>query len=473
MYDSSGFTYRGVMRMIVLVVALLSGVVAYGGEEDSITVPKPHQLKWHEAELGAVFHYDLHVFDGVRYGQGNNRLNPIEDYNIFNPEKLDTDQWIKAAADAGCRFAILTATHETGFGLWQSDVNPYCLKAVKWRDGKGDIVGDFVNSCRKYGLQPGIYVGIRWNSLLGIHNFKAEGDGEFARNRQEWYKRYCRRMVEELCSRYGDLFLIWFDGGADDPRGMGPDVEPIVARLQPECLFYHNVDRADLRWGGSESGTVGYPCWSTFPTPYSHNNKIEEQETHLMLQKHGDRDGAYWVPAMADTPLRGANGRHEWFWEPDDEGNILSVEALVDKYEKSVGRNATLILGLTPDPEGLIPEGDAERLREFGNEIRRRFGNPLATAADSAREITLRLDKPSRVNYCMIQEDISRGERIRRYRIDAECGGQWITVAHGESVGHKRIQPLRAVEATALRLVVEESRGEPLVKAFSAFNVEE
>lgn len=192
-----------------------------------------------------------------------------------------------------------------------------------------------------------------------------------------------------------------------------------------------------------------------------------------MLQKHGDRDGAYWVPAMADTPLRGANGRHEWFWEPDDEGNILSVEALVDKYEKSVGRNATLILGLTPDPEGLIPEGDAERLREFGDEIRRRFGNPLATAADSAREITLRLDKPSRVNYCMIQEDISRGERIRRYRIDAECGGQWITVAHGESVGHKRIQPLRAVEATALRLVVEESRGEPLVKVFSAFNVEE
>ena len=74
--------------------------------------------------------------------------------------------------------AILTATHETGFGLWQSDANPYCLKAVKWRDGKGDIVRDFVASCRKYGIQPGIYIGIRWNSLLGIHNFKAEGDGD-------------------------------------------------------------------------------------------------------------------------------------------------------------------------------------------------------------------------------------------------------------------------------------------------------
>ena len=221
---------------LLLTVSLLSS--ASVKDTACIPVPAERQLKWHEAELGVVFHYDLHVFDGQAYGQGSNRITPVEDYNIFAPEHLDTDQWIRAAKAAGARFAILTATHETGFGLWQSDVNPYCLKAVRWRNGKGDIVADFVASCRKYGLQPGLYVGIRWNSLLGIHNFAAEGDGDFARNRQEWYRRYCERMVEELCSRYGDLFMIWFDGGADDPRGMGPDVEPIVDSLQPDCLFY-------------------------------------------------------------------------------------------------------------------------------------------------------------------------------------------------------------------------------------------
>lgn len=458
-------------KIILSLYCLLAGLQACPQQIAGRPVPAARQMKWHEAELGVVFHYDLHVFDGEAYGQGGNRINPVEDYNIFNPASLDTDQWIMAAKAAGARFAVLTATHETGFGLWQSDVNPYCLKAVRWRDGRGDIVRDFVNSCRKYGIQPGIYIGIRWNSLLGIHNFRAEGDGEFARNRQEWYRRLCEKMVTELCTRYGDLFMIWFDGGADDPDGLGPDVEPIVDRYQPDCLFYHNVDRADLRWGGSESGTVGYPCWSTFPYPYSHSNADEGVMDHNELLAHGDADGAYWVPAMADTPLRGYNGRHEWFWEPGDEDAVYPLENLMDMYEKSVGRNATLIVGLTPDPDGLIPEGDVERLKEWGDEIRRRFGSPLARTSGKADTLTLDMEGRQTCDYYILQEDISQGERIRAYRIEARTGGSWVTVAHGSSVGHKRIGSFPPVEASAFRVVVEKSTGTPVIRDFSVYHV--
>lgn len=438
----------------------------------SYPLPSPHQLKWHEAELGVVFHYDLHVFDGEIYGQGNNRINPVEDYNIFNPTQLDTDQWIEAAQAAGAKFAVLTATHETGFGLWQSDVNPYCLKAVKWRDGKGDIVRDFVNSCRKYGIQPGIYIGIRWNSLLGIHNFKAEGGGEFARNRQAWYKRLCEKMVTELCTRYGDLFMIWFDGGADDPNGLGPDVEPIVTRYQPECLFYHNVNRADFRWGGSESGTVGYPCWSSFPYPYSHSNANEGARNHNELLAHGDENGRYWVPAMADTPLRGYNGRHEWFWEPGDDGRALyPLENLMDMYEKSVGRNATLIVGLTPNPDGLIPEGDVNRLKEWGQEITRRFGTPLAQTSGQTKRLSLKMKGKPTANYYILQEEIALGERIRAYRIEARTGGKWVTVAQGASVGHKRIEAFDPIEASEFRVVVEQCTDTPQIRNFAIYHV--
>lgn len=458
------------IKFFAFIVLLLSSATCMAKE--SVVRPQPHQLKWHQAEMGAVFHYDLHVFDGIRYGQGNNRVNPIEDYNIFNPTQLDTDQWVLAAKAAGCKFAVLTATHETGFGLWQSDVNPYCLKAVKWRDGKGDIVRDFVNSCRKYDIQPGIYIGIRWNSLLGIHNFKAEGEGEFAANRQAWYRRLCEKMVEEICTRYGDLYMIWFDGGADDPAGDGPDVEPIVSKHQPECLFYHNVNRADFRWGGSETGTVGYPCWSTFPTPHSHNKNVESQAHHLKLLKHGDQNGNCWVPAMADSPLRGANGRHEWFWEPEDENNLCSLADLMNMYEKSVGRNATLIIGLTPDPSGLLPVGDEKRLQEWGEEINRRYSTPLAKGNGNKKTITIQLDKDKPVNAYIIQENIAQGERIRQYKIEAKTNGKWKTVDQGESVGHKRIGKFDPVNATALRLTVLQEIATPDIINFSAFSIQ-
>ena len=311
-------------------------------------------------------------------------------------------------------------------------------------------------------------MGIRWNSLLGIHNFKAEGDNEFARNRQAWYKRYCEKMVTELCTRYGDLFMIWFDGGADNPRGDGPNVEPIVNKYQPECLFFHNVDRADVRWGGTETGTVSYPCWSTFPYPFSHSNATDTNE-HYELLKHGDKNGQYWLPAMADAPLRGANGRHEWFWEPDDENNICSLDVLMDMYEKSVGRNATLMLGLTPDPTGLLPAGDVNRLKEMGDEINRRFSTPLAQTSGTKKTQVLKLGKKQSVNYYMIQENIKKGERIRQYKIEAKINGKWETVCQGESVGHKRIEKLNSIETDMVRLTVLESIEQPDIINFSVY----
>lgn len=384
---------------------------------------------------------------------------------------MDTDQWIRAAKAAGAKFAILTATHETGFAIYQSDVNPYCLKALKWQDGKGDIVRDFVNSCRKYDIMPGIYIGIRWNSLYGIHNFKAEGDGEFVRLRQEWYRRYCERMIEEICTKYGDLFMLWFDGGADDPKGLGPDVEPIVNKHQPNCLFYHNTERADLRWGGSETGTVSYPCWSTFPTPFSHNKNLDTQRDHLTLLKHGDPDGNYWVPAMADAPLRGCGGRHEWFWEPDDESAVEPLERLVEMYYKSVGRNATLILGLTPDPRGLMPEGDVKRLQEFGEKVKMLTDNPIVKTEGTGKRIDLKIKRKKIVNQVIIQENIANGERIRAYKVQGKTSKGWQTLCQGESVGHKRIQTFDPVEVSAIRLIVDKSIDLPQIKTLSVYNV--
>ncbi|WP_205601935.1 alpha-L-fucosidase [Sphingobacterium sp. xlx-96] len=161
---------------------LLSGIVI---AQDTIPKPSPAQLRWQEAELTVLICYDLPVSDGKKYNQAHNRINPVEDYNIFNPEQLDTDQWIRSVKDMGAKMAILTVTHETGFALYQSDVNPYSMKALKFQDGKGDIVRDFIASCKKYDILPGLYIGIRWNSFLGVYDFLVSDDGsEFAKNRR-------------------------------------------------------------------------------------------------------------------------------------------------------------------------------------------------------------------------------------------------------------------------------------------------
>ncbi|MGM0377826.1 MAG: alpha-L-fucosidase [Bacteroidota bacterium] len=440
--------------------------------QTDVPIPTQAQLTWQNAELVAVFHYDLHVFDGKKYNQHKNRITPIADYNIFNPEKLNTDQWIKAIKDAGFKIAILTATHETGFALYQSDVNPYCLKAVKWRDGKGDIVKDFVESCRKYGVQPGIYIGIRWNSFYGIHDFFVNGDNQFAENRQQYYNRMCEGMVEELTSRYGDLAIVWFDGGAHGPEKGGPDVLSVFEKYQDNCIFYHNTQRADIRWGGSESGTVPYPSWGTFPFPYSHSTNQEVIfKNNFQLLKEGDPDGNYYMPAMSDAPLRGYNGRHEWFWEPSDEEHIFPIENLMNMYYKSVGHNTSLILGLTPNPDGLMPEPDVKRLKEWGDEIKRRFSNPLATASGKGSQLKINLKDNQEINHIILQEGIAKGERVRKFVLEGKTPDGWETIFEGSCIGHKFIHQFENMEVSAFRLNIIESKGKPQINKFEVFNV--
>lgn len=449
---------------------MLAVYLGFTQQAQSIPLPTKAQLTWQSAEQVALFSYDLHIFDQKKYNQQQNRLTPIPDYNIFNPTQLDTDQWIKAAKDGGCKIAILTATHETGFALYQSDVNPFCLKAVKWREGKGDIVKEFVESCRKYDVLPGIYIGIRWNAYWGIHDFKVTGGTQLDKNRQEYYNRLCEGMVEELVSRYGPLSIVWFDGGAHGPDVGGPDVLRIFEQYQPNCIFYHNTQRADIRWGGSESGTVPYPCWGTFPFPYSHaaNQKVVLANDFQLL-KQGDSQGKYYMPAMSDAPLRGYKGRHEWFWEPGDEAHIFPLEHLMDMYFKSVGRNTSLILGLTPDTAGLLPMPDVLRLKEWGAAIKQQFENPLASSSGSGYAFEVSFKKMQQIDRVLIMEDIVFGERVRQFVLEAKTPNGWQTINEGSCIGHKYLNRFPKILASALRLRIIEALDTPLIKKIQVF----
>lgn len=466
-------------RLLILPAALAAALLASCAQPHqaaeapwpSLPLPTETQLGWQQAEFGMVFHYDLHVCADGRYNQRNNRVTPIVDTSFFAPDALDTDQWVRAAQAAGARFAILTASHETGFRLWQSDANPFCMKALEWGEGKRDIIAEFHASCLKYDIKPGVYLGTRWNSKLGVYDFKVTERSPIT---QAEYNRLIEAEVLEICTRYGDWFEFWFDGGAHGPEQGGPDLLPIVATHQPNAVFYHSLQRADARWGGSESGMVPYPCWASFPYPVTGAGESAQRAiaaNNFALLKQGDPDGEFWLPAMSDAPLRGFGG-HEWFWEPDDERLIYPLENLVDMYCRSVGHNSTLILGLTPDDRGLLPVADVERLQELGDAVRELFANPIAEFGSPAPGTVVELAIPPNQSFdlVVIQEDIRHGERTRLYELQVRLDGVWHTIDSGSCIGHKRIHRLvEPQHGDAIRVAILESLGTPRLLSLAAY----
>jgi alpha-L-fucosidase len=222
---------------------------------------------------------------------------------------------------------------------------------------------------------------------------------------------------------------------------------------------------ATIRWVGNEDGFAPYPAWNALVR--------SDAATGIATALHGDPDGDAWMPLEVDVSLR----RPNWFWSTTDHVNLLTVDQLLEIYYRSVGRGAQLLLNVTPDRTGHVPEGDARRVREFGDEVRRRFGTPVAEtagatgAAASPRVLTLALPGgPRRVDHVVLQEDLAGGERVRAYRLEALVDGAWTLLGTGTAIGHKRIHPVGPVTAGAVRLVCTRAAAPPLIRRLAAFD---
>jgi len=172
---------------------------------------------------------------------------------------------------------------------------------------------------------------------------------------------------------------------------------------------------------------------------------------------------------MVDVPLRGANNVHSWFWAPDQNHAVESLDRLVRMYLESVGRNCNFVIGEVITPEGLVPEHDIRRLGELGREIQRRWGRALAETSGRGHTVELGLPAPARVSSIIVMEDIAHGERIRRYTVSGlRPGGVWQELCRGESIGHKRIAEFATIEVAAIRLQIAEARAEPRIRRLAA-----
>jgi alpha-L-fucosidase len=416
--------------------------------------PTPEQAAWQDLELGLFFTFDISTY----FDNGEEKWKELGhvDLNVFNPTKLDTDRWLEAARAMGARYAVFVAKHCTGFISWQSDAYPYGVRQSKWRNGRGDIVADYVASCRKFDVRPGIYCSISANAYCNVFDGclvdKATGPND---PRQVEYRRRAERLVTELWGNYGPFTYIWFDGGTLPPSQGGPDLVPILRRLQPHAVTFQGPPEnpaGNTRWVGNENGEVAYPCWATV--------------AQSGQPGAGDPSGRVWQPGECDAPLR----NHDWFWRPNAEGKLYSLAQLVEMYYRSVGRGCNLILNANIDRDGLVPAADLKRLREFGDEIRRRFGKSIAETAGQGQTVELALPKPTVIDHTILMEQITEGQRVRKYVIEGLAGQRWIELAHGHSIGHKRIERFSPVEVTKVRLRVTESTAEPKIRKLAVYH---
>jgi alpha-L-fucosidase len=405
-----------------------------------LALPSAAQRDWLDLELGMFVHFAPNTWQEKEYDDLS--LAPADIMPTIEPA-----QWADTALALGARYIVLVAKHAGGFCLWQTDTTDYSIKGTPWRAGRGDVMAELSEACISRGLKLGVYLSPRddrHGAGLSGKCATPEAQGE--------YNTLYRQQLTELLTRYGAITELWLDGSSVVPTG------DLVSQHAPGAMVFQGP-QATIRWVGNEDGFAPYPCWNAL--------EVQDAGTGVATALHGDPEGDAWMPVEVDVSMR----RPNWFWSTTNDKNLLSLDALLEIYYRSIGRGAQLLLNLTPDRTGRIPAADANRAGEFGDEIRRRFGHALSDTANIGRDVSLSFSEPQRVDHVILQEEVGRGERVRAWRLDGMSWGHWQQIAAGTAMGHKQIVPIRPDGYTVLRLRVTDAVDEPVIRRFAAFNV--
>ncbi len=418
---------------------------AAAAPEVKLARPTPQQYAWHEQERVMFACLDPATWQGREY---DNHSTPL---SAINPTQLDTDQWCRAAKLWGAQEILFVAKHTGGFCWWQTETTKYGIKDTAWKGGKGDVLAELADACRRNGLTLGIYVypgDDTWGVPMG------SGGRTKDPSYQEAYNRVFRQQLTEVLTRYGKITEVWFDGSCVI------DVSDILKQHAADAVIFQGPS-ATIRWPGTESGKLPYPAWNTLTS--------KDLKTGVATAAQGNPDGDAWAPLEADTTLYD----HNWFWAAENEKKRKSLNELMDIYYKSAGHGGVLLLNSTPNTNGLIPDGDLKLYEAFGKEIERRFSQPVAEVKDQrGASVELGLPQPTTINHAVIMEDYREGERIREYIVEGLSDGQWKELSQGTSVGRKKIDRFRPVEVSRVRLRITRFAAEPIIRSLAVFQVE-
>ena len=428
-------------------------------------IPTKQQYEWQKLELTAFIHFGINTFTGREWGDGS------ESPELFNPTDFNAEQWVVTLKEGGFKMVILTAKHHDGFCLWPTKTTEHSVANSLWRDGGGDVVRELKNAADKHGMKFGVYLS-PWD-----RNAPSYGDSPT-------YNQLFVDQLHELLSNYGEVHEVWFDGA----NGEGPNGKKQIYDWE---AFYHVIDSLqpnavkaimgdDVRWVGNESGLGRETEWSVTPLRADIHDDAVDENNRLGISATAKDLGSrklieqaksiYWYPSEVDVSIRPG-----WFYHPEQDAQVKTLEHLVDIYYQSVGMNSVLLLNIPPDPRGLIHEVDAARLKEFGQYIKETFAdNKMAVThtnwkARNGDYKEYNIKEGEIINTVLLQEDIQKGQRVEVFKVEGLIDGNWVKLAEGTTIGYKRLLRFDDVAPEKIRITLIETRFSANISEIGAY----
>ncbi len=281
---------------------------------------------WREARFGMFIHYGLYSQLGRNEWVMACENIPVKEYeklaDTFAPKEGCCREWAALAKKAGCKYMVLTTRHHEGFSLWDSKVNPY--NSVNYGPHR-DIVKEFVEACREFGLKIGFYT-----SLMDWHHPDG-GICAFDTAARARFTQYIKALNEELLTQYGKIDILWYDVSRPMESWEGWDSlerNQYLRSIQPHIIIN---DRSKLD--------------EDFGTP---EERIDAE----------DRD---WEACMTFNGIS---------WGYLDETQTLpycySAQRIASMLQTCCERGGNLLLNVGPRPDGSIPSDAVEPLERVG-----------------------------------------------------------------------------------------------------------
>jgi alpha-L-fucosidase len=327
----------GLILAAGLVLALVAEVAAGNPEEgkDFLRAAPEAMRWWQEARFGLFIHWGPVSLKGTeigwsrggeRRGMGGTGEIPLEVYDnlykAFNPTKFDADEWVAIAKAAGMRYLVFTTKHHDGFSMFDSKLTDYKITNSPF---KRDVVAELAKACHEGGLGLGFYY-----SPPDWHH------PDYRTERHARYIEFLHGQFRELCTNYGKVDIIWFDGlGGKAADWDSENLFKMIRSLQPRVII---DDRAGLP--------------GDFDTPEQRIGKFQI-----------DRP---WETCMTICT--------QWAWKPDDA--MKPLKQCLDALIRCAGGDGNLLLNVGPMPTGEIEPRQVARLKEMGDWLRK-YGSSI------------------------------------------------------------------------------------------------